>query len=82
MSDLSLKVYGMHGKDVLVKAVDVELLITPMLESLEGKLKKLELLRNEVVTELNDIVKLGLDDDCKINIDSLKQLLAKARGEL
>ena len=31
---------------------------------------------------LNDIVKLGLDDDCKINIDRLNQLLAKARGEL
>lgn len=36
----------------------------------------------EMYHALNDIVKLGLDDDCKINIDSLKQLLAKARGEL
>ena len=36
----------------------------------------------EMYRALNDIVKLGLDDDCKINIDSLKQLLAKARGEL
>ena len=36
----------------------------------------------EMYHALNDIVKLGLDDDCKINIDSLNQLLAKARGEL
>ena len=36
----------------------------------------------EMYHALNDIVKLGLDDDCKINIDSLKRLLAKARGEL
>ena len=82
MSNLSLKVYGMHGNDVLVKAVDVGQLIAPMLESLESKLKKADLILDELLTELNDIVKLGLDDDCKINIESLKQLLAKARGEL
>ena len=36
----------------------------------------------EMYHALNAIVKLGLGDDCKINIDSLKQLLSKARGEL
>jgi hypothetical protein len=35
----------------------------------------------EMYNLLQDIVDLRLDDECAININAIKQLLAKARGE-